>query len=149
MATIEQLKQLRAETGISINECKKALDEAGNDVGKAKLLLKEWGKEVADKKQAREVGEGLIDAYLHPTGKVASLVDIRCETDFVAKSDDFKLLVHEVAMQIASMDPENVEELFSQQYIKDSSKTIQDLVQEAIAKLGENIVVQRFERFEI
>ncbi|HZX50324.1 MAG TPA: translation elongation factor Ts [Candidatus Paceibacterota bacterium] len=147
--TVEQIKELRELTGISIAECKKALEEAGGNAEKAKALLKEWGKEVAAKKQERATGEGLVVSYIHGTGKVGSLVAVKCETDFVARSDDFKNLCHELALQIASMEAENVEELLSQEYIKDSGKTIADVINEAIAKLGENIVVDRFVRFRI
>lgn len=147
--SLQQIKELRERTGISIIECQKALDQADGDTDKARVLLREWGKEVAVKKYAREVGEGIIGSYIHATGKVGALIDVGCETDFVAKADDFKNLVHELVMQVASMNPENVEELLEQPYIKDSSKSIKDLIAEGIAKLGENIVVQRFERFEI
>jgi elongation factor Ts len=149
MVTIEQIKQLREETGISISECKKALEQTTGDFEKAKALLREWGKEVANKKQSREAGQGLIESYVHQTGKVGVLIDLRCETDFVAKADDFKALAKELAMQVASMDPESVEELLTQTYIRDSGKTIQDIVQQTIAKLGENIVVKAFSRFQI
>ena len=149
MVAVDQIKQLREQTGISISECKKALAEADGDMEKAKTLLREWGKEIAAQKGAREVGEGLVDAYLHPTGKIGVLIDVRCESDFVAKSDDFKALVHELAMQVASMDAEDVPTLLKQEYIKDSAKTIQELQEEVIAKLGENIVIERFTRFEI
>ncbi|MCH7605104.1 translation elongation factor Ts [Patescibacteria group bacterium] len=149
MVGIDQIKELREQTGISISECRKALIESGENIDRARTLLKEWGKEVAAKKQVREVDEGLIDAYLHSNGKVGVLIDVGCETDFVAKSDDFRSLVHELTLQVASMKPEDVPELLKQQYIKDSSNTVQDLLQETIAKLGENIVIQRFTRFEI
>ncbi|MCH8986704.1 translation elongation factor Ts [Patescibacteria group bacterium] len=148
-ASLQQIKELRERTGISIIECQKALEEADGDTEKARTLLREWGKEVAEKKQAREVQEGAIGSYIHATGKVGALIDVGCETDFVVKLDDFKNLVHELAMQVASMNPGNVEELLEQSYIKDSSKSIKDLIAEVIAKVGENIVVQRFERFEI
>jgi len=149
MVSIDQIKELREQTGISISECRKALAESDGDIDKARTLLKEWGKEVAAKKQVREVDEGLIEAYVHPNGKVGVLIDVGCETDFVVKTDDFKSLVHELAMQVASMKPEDVPELLEQQYIKDSSKTIQDVLGESIAKFGENIVIQRFTRFEV
>jgi elongation factor Ts len=149
MVTIDQVKELREATGISISECKKALEEAGGDFGKAKDLLREWGKDVAGKKQAREVGEGLVEGYIHPTGRTGAMVQVKCETDFVARSDDFKNLCHELALQVASMDAENVEELLGQAYIRDTGKTIRDLVEESIAKLGENIVVERFIRFHL
>lgn len=149
MVSIDQVKQLREETGISILECKKALEEAGGDIAKAKDVLREWGKEVAEKKQERGTGAGLVEGYLHPTGNVGALVVVRCETDFVARSDDFKNLCHELALQIVSMDAEDVDSLLAQDYIKDSSKTIKSIVEESIAKLGENIIVDRFARFQI
>ena len=146
---LEQLKQLREETGISLAQCKKALDESNGDIDKAKNLLKEWGQKVAEKKQSREASQGIIESYVHQTGKVGVLLDLRCETDFVARAQDFKNLAHEVAMQVASMNPSTVEELLSQSYIRESGRTIKDLVNDTIAKLGENIVVQRFIRFEL
>lgn len=146
---LEQVKQLREETGISLAECRKAVEESGGDLAKAKDLLRQWGKEVAEKKQGREAGEGLIECYVHGTGKIGSLVDVRCETDFVARSADFKKLCHELALQVASMDARDVSELASQPYIRDGAKTVKDLIDETIAKLGENIVIRRFTRFEI
>lgn len=149
MVTIDKVKQLRDETSISISECKKALEKAGGDIDKAKELLREWGKEVAKKKSSRSTDQGLIEGYLHPTGRLGVLLDLRCETDFVAKSDNFKDLAHALAMQIASMYPEDVKELMSQDYIKDSSKKVKDVIAEYIAKLGENILVKDFSRLEI
>ena len=149
MVSIDQIKQLREETGLSISECKKALEDANGDMEKAKEVLKQWGKKVAEKKQVREVGEGLITSYVHGTGKIGVLVDIRCETDFVARSDDFKEVSREIALQVASMDPSSVEELLRQPYIKENSRTVKELISDYIAKLGENIQVGRFEIFEI
>lgn len=149
MATLEQIKELREQTGISISECKKALEQAGGNVEKAKSFLREWGKEVAVKKQSREVFAGLVSSYVHSTGKIGSLVAVKCETDFVARSDDFKNLCHELTLQVASLDAENVEELLAQQYIKDSGKTVKDVIAECVAKLGENIVVEKFARFSL
>ena len=134
---------------MSVIDCKNALEEAGGDMEKARELLRSRGAEIAKKKQEREAGEGIVDVYLHPTGKTGVLLDVRCETDFVAKSSDFKDLVHEVSLQIAAMDPADVEELLAQEYVKDNSKTVQSLLQEYIAKLGENIVVKRFARYHI
>ena len=105
MVGIDQIKQLREETGISISECRKALQQAHGDVEKAKNILREWGKEVAEKKHAREVGEGLVESYTHPTGKLGSLVAVRCETDFVARSDDFKNLCHDPFQLHSVADP--------------------------------------------
>ena len=149
MATLDQLKELREATGISISECKKALEEAGGNTQIAKALLKEWGKEVAEKKQIREVGEGVVEAYIHSTGKLGALVDVRCETDYVARSSEFKTLCHELALQVASMNPQNVEELLAQPYVKDPSRQVHDVLNEYIASLGENIVVKQFSRLEI
>ena len=149
MVTLNQIKELRSATGISIQECKKALEVAGGNSEKARALLKEWGKEVAEKKQTREVGEGVVASYLHSTGKLGALVDVRCETDFVARSPEFKTLCHELALQVASMNPENAQELLAQPYVKDPSRQVQDVLNEYIARLGENIVVKQFSRLEI
>ena len=149
MVSIDLVKELREITGISISECKKALEEANGDMEKAKAVLREWGKEVANKKQERSVGQGLVEAYVHGNGRIGSLVALKCETDFVARSEDFKNLGHELALQTAFMEAESVEDFLAQQYIKDPSKTVKDLIGEYIVKLGENIVVERFVRFQI
>ena len=149
MFPIELVKQLREESGISVSECKKVLEEAGGNVEKARALLQQRGKQLAAKKGAREVGEGIVEVYMHPTGKTAAMIDLRCETDFVARSEDFKKLAHELVLQLASMDPSTLEELLSQPYIRDPGKTIQDLISESIARIGENIMIKRFSRFEI
>ena len=194
MISIDQIKQLREETGISPTEIKKALEEAKGDIEKAKELLRIWGKSLADKKTTREVKQGIIDTYIHPNSKTGVLLDIRCESDFVAKSPDFKNLAHEICLQIAAMKPmftsesdipeefldgetkiyteqikdsgkpENIVKqiikgklkkykegisLLSQPWIKDDSKTIKNLVEDAVAKIGENIEVKKFTRYEI
>ena len=146
---IKLLKKLREETGISVSECRAALEETNGDYEKALKLLKERAADKAAKKADRETGEGLIEAYIHGNGKVGVLVEILCETDFVARTDEFKHLAHEVAMQVAAMQPQNVEELLSQEYIKDPSKTIEQMVKEAIQKTGENIKVKQFTRYEL
>src|ERR1035437_8435592 len=105
MVTIDQIKQLREETGVSVSEVKKALDEAKGDAAKAKDLLRIWGQKVLNKKTSRETKSGLIETYLHPNAKTGVLLDIRCETDFVAKSSEFKNLAHEICLQIAAMKP--------------------------------------------
>lgn len=148
MITIEQIKELRAESGVSISECKKALNEARGDKEKAKEVLRKLGKELAEKKSIREAGKGIIETYVHPNKTVGAMVEFRCETDFVAQSEDFKNLAHEICLQVAAMDPEE-DSLFSQPWIKDSSKTIKNLIEEYIAKIGENIVLKRFIRYEI
>lgn len=149
MADIEDIKHLRSDTSMSVTDVKKALEEAGGDMKKARELLHTRGAAIAKKKQEREAGEGIVDAYLHPTKKTGVLLDLRSETDFVAKSPDFKALAHELSLQIAAMDPESVEELLAQDYVKDPSKKVENLLQEYIAKLGENIVVKRFSRYQI
>src|SRR3989344_7936873 len=189
MSSIEEIKQLREETGVSPVEIKKALAEAKGDVQKAKELLRVWGKSVASKKTSRETSQGVIDYYLHPNLKTGVLLDIRCESDFVAKSPDFKNLAHEICLQIAASKPLFVSEtdipaefldgetkiyqeqaagsgkpevivrqmvegklkkykesvsLLSQPWVKDDSKTIKNLVEEAVSKIGENIEVKKF-----
>ena len=149
MAEIDNIKQLRQETGMSVTDIKNALQEAGEDLDRARDFLRQRGAEIAQKKQEREAGEGIVDVYLHPTGKMGVLLDLRSETDFVAKSPDFKALAHELSLQIAAMAPESVEELLAQDSVKDSSKKVQNILQEYIARLGENIVVKRFSRYQI
>jgi len=148
MISIDQIKQLRQETGVSISECKKALEETKGDNEKAKEILRKWGKELAGKKAERDVSLGIVESYIHPNKKVGAMIELRCETDFVAKSEDFKKLAHELCLQIAAMNPEE-DSLMSQPWIKDETKTIKEVIEEYIAKLGENIVVKKFIRFDI
>lgn len=147
--TVDQIKKLRAKTGAGITDCRKALEEAGGDFKKAEGLVKSWGLDKAATKSDRAVGAGLVETYIHAGGKVGAIVEIACETDFVVRTDEFKNLAHEVAMQVAAMDPADVEELLKQDYIRDATKTVDQLVKETIAKVGENIVVKRFMRFEL
>lgn len=149
MVDIKLLKKLRNETLVSLADCRKALEETNNDYKKALDVLRASGLEKAAKKADRETSQGLVDSYIHQNGKVGALVEVSCETDFVARTDVFKNLIHEIGMQIAAMNPKDVPALLKQEYIRDSSKTIEDLVKEAIAKLGENIVVKRLQRFEV
>jgi len=194
MVSIELIKQLREETDISLAECKKALEESNGDIEKAKEILKKKGESVAAKKSEREVNAGLIDAYIHAGGQVGVLIKVLCETDFVARGDLFKELIHELLLQIASMSPTYVSEedieggaiekeieiyreqlvndnkpddikeniikgkldkfkkevcLLSQPWVKDNSMTVQDLINDYIAKLGENIKVKEFVRYEL
>ena len=146
---IEKIKHLRDQTGISFNEIKKALEEAGGDMTKAVETLRARGVLTAQKKSARETKEGVIESYIHLTKKIGSLVELYCETDFVARNIEFIKLAHELAMQVASMDPKDNEELLEQLYIKDQDVTVNDLIQQYIAKLGENVKLGRFIRFEI
>jgi len=125
------------------------LQEANGDIEKAKEILKKKGMERADKKASRETKAGLVESYTHNNGRVGVMVEVFCETDFVARNEEFKKLCHELALQIASMNPESVADLFAQPWIRDESKTIEQLVKETIGKLGENIKVNRFVRFEL
>ena len=146
---LKAIKKLRDETSASIADVRRALDEANGDEKKALAWLKKRASEIAAKKADRETSEGLVEAYIHGGGKVGVLVEILCETDFVAKTDEFKKLCKEVAMQVAAMNPSDVDSLLAQEYIRDSSQTIEQLVKVVIGKLGENITIKRFTRFEI
>jgi len=146
---LTQLKKLRDETAASVSDCRRALEDAKGDYAKALMWLKNRAVEKAEKKEGRETGEGLVHAYIHQNGKIGAMVEVLCETDFVARTDDFKKLVHEIAMQVAAMDPRDVASLFTQEYIKDNSMTVGELIKQTIGKLGENITVKRFQRFAI
>ncbi|MBI2038396.1 MAG: translation elongation factor Ts [Candidatus Nealsonbacteria bacterium] len=148
MSNLEQLKQLREETGVSMGECQKALAEAGGDIAKAKEILKKLGKELAQKKSERAVCQGIIDTYVHPNKKVGAMIELRCETDFVAKNPDFLKLAHELCLQVAAMDPEEMP-ILEQPWIKDQTKTVKNLIEDTIAKLGENIILEKFIRYEL
>jgi elongation factor Ts len=190
----ESVKELRERTGAGIMDCKKALQETNGDMEKAVVYLREQGITAAAKKAGRATKEGMVEAYIHPGGKIGVLIEVNCETDFVAKTDDFKYLCRELAMQVAAANPgyvnrEDVPEeriqsekeiletqarnegkpdkviekivtgrmnkfyqdvcLFEQPYIRDTDMTVRDLVNQYIAKLGENIVVRRFCRFQL
>ena len=194
MISIEQIKQLREETGVSVSEVKKALEQSQGDATKAKEILRTWGKNVLNKKTSRETKSGLIESYVHPNAKTGVLLYIRCETDFVANSPEFRSLAHEICLQIAAMKPLFVSEteipeavlqketeiytaqmkdsgkpenivkqilegklikykqefcLLNQSWVKDDSKTIKNLVEETVSKVGENIEVKKFSRFDI
>ncbi len=191
---IETIKKLREETGISLGDCKKALEESNGDISLAKEYLKKRGAAVALKKTEREASAGIIDSYIHSNKRLGVLLEINCETDFVARGEEFQNLAHEICLQIASMKPmylkeeeipqsvlekekeiitEQVKEmnkpaevlegiikgklekykkevcLLDQLWIKDDSKTIQSLINEYIAKIGENIIVKRFVIYEL
>lgn len=148
MISINQIKKLREETGVSIGECKKALEMASGDPEKAKDVLKKWGKEIAQKRAQKTTSQGIVESYIHSNKKLGVLLELNCETDFVAKSGDFQNLAHEICLQVAGFNNQDLP-LLSQPWIKDESKTIGDLVNEHIGKIGENISVKRFARFEI
>lgn len=145
---ISDLKKLREETGAGIADCKEALKLSKGDLTKAKEILKKKGLDKASSKAEREVKAGIVGVYSHG-GKVGVLVELLCETDFVARTEDFKNLAHEMALQIASMNPSSVEDLLSQEYIRDNSMTCDNLIKSIVAKLGENIQVGRFERIAL
>jgi len=192
--TIEMIKELRELTGAGVLDCKRALEETDGDFEAATEILKQKGLAAAAKKADREAGDGLVEAYIHAGAKLGVLVEVNCETDFVARTDEFQAFCHDVAMQIAAADPkwisqddvpedvldeqkdairaemagENKPEhvmdriiegklrkfyqencLLDQQFIRDEDQTIQQLLTETIAKLGENIVIARFARFQI
>ena len=157
------VKELRERTGAGVLDCRRALEQTEGDLEKAIILLQEQGLAKAAKKLDRTVGQGIIETYLHGS-RIGVLVELNCETDFVARTDEFKALAHEIALQVAAMGPSYVSEteipsgsyedpaevaLLRQPSIKEPSKTIQDRITETIAKLGENIQVRRFSRFEV
>ena len=162
--SVEAIKALREETSAGIMDCKNALAESNGDLQKAAEILREKGLLTASKKSSRETSEGIIDCYIHTGGRVAAVVELNCETDFVARTTEFKDLAHNLAMQVAAMAPtyidsesvptsENVnpEEscLMEQSFIRDPSTTIRDLVNETVGKVGENIRIRRFQRFSL
>lgn len=162
--TTDQIKDLRQESGAGIMECRNALKETAGDKAKALQLLQEQGMVKAQKSSGRTVKQGLIVSYIHAGGRIGALVELNTETDFVARTDEFKELAYNIAMQVAAMSPEYVSKeecptgaeidfqnacLLLQPYIKDPGKTIQDIVTELIAKTGENIKIGRFARFEL
>lgn len=148
-ANLDLLKKLRVETSASIADCRVALEESDNDYKKAAEWLKKRGLEKAAKKSERETHQGLVEAYIHNGGKVGALIVLLCETDFVARTDEFKNLAREIGMQVAAMNPASIEALLKQEYIRDASQTIEDLIKSIIGKLGENITLKEFKRFEI
>lgn len=146
--SVDDIKKLREETGAGIADCREALTGSNGDMEKAKEVLKKKGLDKAASKSDREVKAGIVEVYSHG-GKVGVLVELLCETDFVAKTDDFKNLAHELALQIASMNPSSVEELLAQEYIRDNTQTVDQLVKSVSGKLGENIQIGRFERIAL
>jgi len=147
--SIDIIKELREATGLSFKDINDALRQAQGDRQKAIELLKKRGVIIAEKKSSRSTNEGIIEAYIHSNKKVGVMVELVCETDFVARNPLFSELAHECAMHIAAMSPASSEELLTQPFIKDSSMTVGQLLTNAIAKLGENIKLNRFERFQI
>lgn len=162
--SVEAVKELRKRTNVGIGDCNKALLEVGGDLEKAIEFLKQRGAAIADEKKGAAATEGVIEAYIHHTKRIGALVELNCETDFVARTPEFKELAHDLGMQIAAAAPQFLtsEEispeaeadpqmvcLLSQPFIKDPTRTVQEVIAEAIAKVGENIKVGRFARFEL
>ena len=145
----KEIQRLREETNAGVMDCKRALEDAEGNYARAKDILRERGLEKAAKKSEREAKEGVIASYIHAGGRVGAIVEIASETDFVSRGEEFQKLAQEVAMQVAAMAPGNVDELLSQAYIRDASKTIKDLVTSLAVKTGENVSVRRFQRFAL
>ncbi len=143
------IKELRDLTGAGILDIKNTLDKFEGNIEKTKEVLMEKAKEKAAKKAERSTNDGLVYSYIHNNGKVGSLIYLACETDFVAKTDDFQNLCKEIAMQAATMEYENVNDLLEDDYIRDGSKKIKDLITEAIGKLGENMELVSIVRFKV
>jgi len=169
MSLRESIKELRQMTSCGVVECKKALEEAGGDMKKALEILRKRGVQLAAKKADRVARQGKIESYIHSQGRIGVLVEINCETDFVARNEDFIKFAKDVAMQIAAMSPEYIKKeeipksildkedadfyknacLLGQPFIKDQSLTISDCLTSLIAKTGENIVIRRFTRYQL
>lgn len=162
--SIEMIKELRNQCGAGVMDCRNALLEVNGDVEKALQILKEKGLLKAQKRADRVTTQGLVEAYIHTGGRIGALIEVNCETDFVARTDEFRELAHCLAMQVAAMSPRFVSEeevpedadvepkevcLLLQPYIKDPTKTVKDIIVEVIAKTGENIRVRRFTRYEL
>lgn len=146
---LDQIKELRELTGAGVMDAKKALEETGGDVAKAVEIIRAKGLAKAESKSDREVRSGKVYCYTHGGGTAAAMVEVACETDFVAANPEFETLCKEIAMQVCSMNPENVEELMAMSYIRDGGRTMEQLVKELIGKTGENIRVVRFARFKL
>ncbi len=162
--SVEMVKELREQCGAGIMECRKTLIEVAGNMEKALEIMKEKGLLKAAKKAERATTEGLVEAYVHTGGRIGAMVEVNCESDFVARTDEFKELAHNLAMQVAALSPQFITQeevpegsdiepesacLLLQPYIKDPTKTVRDVVVEIIAKVGENIRVSRFARFEL
>lgn len=145
----KDVKKLRDLTGARVLDCKKALDEANGDFNQAEKIVAEKGLARAEKNQDRETTAGIIAQYVHNNGKIGALVELRCETDFVAQNKEFKQLGKDIAMQVVAMNPEDVKQLLEQEFIKDASVTIEHLVKTLSGKIGEKMIVSRFRRFEL
>lgn len=146
---LDDLKRLRSQTKAGIMNCRQALIEAKGDLKKAVEILKKKGAAAAEKKKDRVTATGIVMAYMHNNGQIGAMVKLCCETDFVANTKEFKKLAYELAMQVAAMDPKNIESLLEQDYIRQPGIKIADLVKQAIGKVGENIKIVAVTRLEI
>lgn len=146
---IELVKKIRAEMGLGIMEIKAALEAAEGDEKKAKEILKEQGFKKAEKRAEKETHQGLVATYTHSTGKIGVMVELLCETDFVAKNEDFVAVAKDFCLQVAAMNPETPEVLLEQEFVKDASVKMKDKVTALTAKFGENVKLGRIQRFEI
>ena len=149
MATADKIKELREKTGLSVMICKKALEESKGNEAKAMEWLRKNGVEVAEKKASRGTKAGIVEAYIHGNGQVGVLIEMKSETDFVAKNPEFKALAHDIAMHIAALGPTDIKSLLDQEFIKDPGLKISDFITKHIQKFGENIEITRFERFAL
>lgn len=147
--SVDEIKKLRAATGAGIADCRQALEETKGDQKKAVEWLRKKGIEKADKKSDRQVKAGMVFAYSHHTGRLGAMLALACETSFVAKTDDFQNLGKELALHIAASKPKDTKTLLEQEYVRDPSKTIEELIKEVIGKLGENIQVMEFKVLEV
>lgn len=147
--SIDDIKKLRQQTGAAVMDCCRALKECQGNLKEAQKWLAKKGIAKADKKKDRETKAGKVASYVHTTGRVGVLVALGCETDFVARTEDFAKLAHELCLQVASMNPKDVKALLAQEYIRDPKITIEELVKQTIGKLGENIKVEEFTRLDI
>lgn len=160
----DMIKNLRAQSGAGVMDCRNILVQTEGDIDKALAVLKEKGLAKAQKKAGRVTGQGLVEAYIHTAGRIGAMIEINCETDFVARTDEFKEMAHCLAMQVAALNPQYISEedmpegteavpeevcLLNQQYIKDPGMTVKDVITETIAKVGENITIGRFTRYEL
>lgn len=155
--TASEVKKLRESTGAGVMECKRALEDTSGDFDQAVSLVKERGLEKAASRSSRGTNEGLVEAYIHPNRPIGAMISLSCETDFVARTDDFRNLARDLCMHIAAMDPACIspdqsnegEPLLSQPFVKDPGRKVADVIQEVAAKTGENVKVSEFSRFEI
>ena len=149
LSSKKAIKKLRDQTGAGVMGCSRALEKAGGDIDQAQIILNDNYRKIATKKVNRETGEGIVAAYVHVNGRIGSIVSLLCETDFVARTEDFKNLAKELAMQAAAMNSADAEELLKQNYIRDPKTTIEDLIKKMIAKTGENIRIKEVKRAAI